>query len=345
MLVAAAGSATGLISSELSGIGTAFTRGVLVTVVVFCLLAAWSIRAEKLPLALAEEVIYLVLVTALLCVLAYALYAPIEPEQSRSALRGFFLWLPCAYVLVFIIHEGRGALVRAFAVYLLAVAISLPAGLSSLGSREPFSGFDSRSLDQLYISGLVIIAFLFFVSRVRERLRHSEVAAERMKRLAETDELTGLRNRRRIEALLHTEIERCQRYGSSLSVVIFDIDDFKVFNDAHGHDFGDFVLREVAQVVGRHLRTSDELGRWGGEEFLILAAETPAERAYEVTEKLRRVLAEHDFGTAGRVCASFGIATLDPTDSGTTLVGRADAALYRAKTQGKNRVEPAATEG
>jgi diguanylate cyclase (GGDEF)-like protein len=339
VFVALFGSVLGLVLNELTGIASPFVRNLLVASSVFLTLMAALIRTGKLGLGAVEELLYLVPAGLLLCVLFYALYLPASPAQAGSALRGFYLWIPAVYVVVFVAHDRAGAFLRSLALYLIVVGVSLPSALSTLGSAGPLEGFNALSLDQLYISGLVIIVFLFFVTRLRDRLRESEVAAERMKRLAQTDELTGVHNRRHIEYLLESEMDRSRRYDLRLAMVIFDIDDFKALNDAHGHHRGDAVLVEVARLVGDHLRRSDELGRWGGEEFLVVAPETSVGAARELADRLRAVLDDHDFGTASRVSASFGIATLHPADSGTTLVKRADAALYRAKVSGKNRVE------
>jgi diguanylate cyclase (GGDEF)-like protein len=235
--------------------------------------------------------------------------------------------------VVFMAHEGAGAFVRSFAVYCLVIAVSLPVAFGSVAT------LDSLSLDQLYISGAVVISFLYFISRLRDRLREAEVSAERMKCLAETDDLTGLHNRRRAARLLEEEMERSRRHGRPLSVIVFDIDDFKRVNDDFGHDAGDAVLASLARLSERVLRQSDELARWGGEEFLVIAPETERFSAHGLADRLREAIEGKEFGFGGRVSASFGVSELRLRDSATTLVKRADTALYRAKTRGKNRVE------
>ncbi|MGH3089223.1 MAG: diguanylate cyclase [Rubrobacteraceae bacterium] len=333
LLAALAGSVLGLVLNELTGLASPFIRNLLVVAAVFEVVTAWMVHREKLRLAVIEEALYVIPAALLLGVLVYALYLPASPEQAGSALRGFYLWIPAVYIVVFLAHEGSGAFARSCAVYFLVMAVSLPSAAGSVGR------LDSLSLDQLYISGAVVISFLYFVARLKDRLRESEVAAERLKQLAETDDLTGLHNRRRSSRLLEEEMERSRRYGLPLSVIVFDIDDFKRINDEFGHDTGDEVLAEVAHLARKALRESDELGRWGGEEFIIVAPETRHASAHRLAERLREAMEEYEFGVNEGVSASFGVSELRSGDSATTLVKRADAALYRAKTRGKNRVE------
>lgn len=333
LLAALAGSILGLTVNELTGLASPFIRTLLLVAAVFEAVVAWVVYREKLRLAVIEEALYVIPAVLLVCVLAYALYVPASPEQAASALRGFYLWIPAVYIIVFMAHDGSGAFIRSFIVYVLVIVVSLPAAVESPGS------LDYLSLDQLYISGVVVISFLFFVTRLKDRLRESEVAAERLKRLAETDELTGLYNRRRVSRLLEEEMERSLRYELPLSVIVFDIDDFKRVNDDFGHDVGDAVLAGLAKLAKDTVRQSDELARWGGEEFLVVAPETSRSGSRKLADRLREAIEEYEFEAGERVSASFGVSKLRPRDSATTLVKRADVALYRAKTRGKNRVE------
>ncbi|WP_152490198.1 GGDEF domain-containing response regulator [Alkalidesulfovibrio alkalitolerans] len=156
--------------------------------------------------------------------------------------------------------------------------------------------------------------------------------------LALKDSLTGLGNRRRLMDELAKEAVRAGRYAKDLSIIILDIDDFKVLNDTHGHQVGDHVLCEIARIMEENVRQVDLLARHGGEEFCCLAPETGLEGAQEMAEKLRRRIALHDFDVAGRVTASFGVALFDPSETPEQFMARADKALYQAKRQGKNQV-------
>jgi diguanylate cyclase (GGDEF)-like protein len=163
-----------------------------------------------------------------------------------------------------------------------------------------------------------------------------------VQRQAMTDDLTGLVNRRRFIEALDAEIERARSFGSALTIVLADLDNFKQVNDEFGHHGGDVVLRAFADLIRSHVRDVDVSGRIGGEEFAILLPETDREGAARVAERMRRSLnrvpiaisEEHSI----RVASSFGVAELGPEQSGDDLLRAADAALYRAKDEGKNRV-------
>jgi diguanylate cyclase (GGDEF)-like protein len=161
-----------------------------------------------------------------------------------------------------------------------------------------------------------------------------------VQRQATTDDLTGLVNRRRFIEALESEIVRANTFHSPLSVVLGDLDHFKLVNDRFGHQTGDEVLRQFAGLVRAHLRDVDVPGRIGGEEFAILLPETDAAGAVAVAERVRRSLRSlrpgPERGTP--VTASFGVAELATGETGDELLRRADVALYRAKSEGRNTV-------
>lgn len=182
-----------------------------------------------------------------------------------------------------------------------------------------------------------------FIAALSEEL---EAANRRLLYLAEHDALTGMLNRRVLDATLDVEISRSQRYGRPLSFVIFDLDHFKHFNDEYGHAAGDLVLRSVADTVRRVVRESDSFYRYGGEEFLLLLPETGLCGALGMAEKVRETIGRLVLHTDGKalpaVTASFGVACYpDHGNEGRVVLNAADAALYRAKEEGRNRVAPA----
>jgi len=164
----------------------------------------------------------------------------------------------------------------------------------------------------------------------------------RLLELAERDPLTGLYNRRALEDRARREVLLAGRTGRPLSLLLFDVDDFKAINDTHGHKAGDQVLESLARVVGQEVRGHDIVARYGGEEFLVLLPDTSGERAAELAERLRQALAGLPWpggDQAGPVTASFGVATLgQPAQDWDTLVVAADRAMYAAKQAGKDRV-------
>lgn len=172
-----------------------------------------------------------------------------------------------------------------------------------------------------------------------------------LRHLADTDELTGLWNRRRFNAEVARERDRLVRSGRPVTLINIDIDRFKRINDRHGHPVGDDVLRGVARTLDENLRTTDVLARIGGEEFAVVLPDTDGEAAMVVAEKLRATVARTDYATeAGpmRVTVSIGGAELAPQQAAEATVQAADQALYRAKAAGRDRVmltAPAAAVG
>jgi len=181
---------------------------------------------------------------------------------------------------------------------------------------------------------------------------HAAVALEnaRLHRIVErqalVDGLTGIANRRQCEDSLTSEIARSDRLAAPLSLVLADLDDFKRINDEHGHTVGDDVLREFAAVLRATVRESDIAGRWGGEEFVLILPGTDAEGGARLADRVRAALAERSFagrdGEVVTVTCSFGVAELHEGERERELFAAADGALYRAKREGKNRVELAA---
>ena len=156
-------------------------------------------------------------------------------------------------------------------------------------------------------------------------------------KLAITDKLTNLYNRRQIEKLIQTEINRSQRFKSNFALVILDIDYFKDVNDTYGHQVGDIVLTEFANILKDTLRKTDFIGRFGGEEFMIICPEIGEIEIFKVIESLRLKIANFDFEKVGHKTASFGITIYKDTDTLDSIIKRADDALYEAKNSGRNR--------
>lgn len=160
-----------------------------------------------------------------------------------------------------------------------------------------------------------------------------------LERLAVTDQLTGLYNRAKLDDLLSLEIHRTSRGGGSFALIMLDIDHFKQVNDTHGHQAGDRVLVEVSRTLSGTVRRTDMVGRWGGEEFLIICPETDASGAVKLAEKLRLAVDRERFSHIGRLTVSLGAAVHRPDESAASILARSDQALYVAKNKGRNRVE------
>jgi diguanylate cyclase (GGDEF)-like protein len=184
-----------------------------------------------------------------------------------------------------------------------------------------------------------------FSSAMRESLYKSGIALKeankRIEELAELDDLTGSFNRRCIMRFLDEEIERAHRTNAHCSVALIDLDWFKRINDTYGHPTGDEVLRTFAITVFANIRGVDRFGRYGGEEFLLLLPDTPHDVALRLLNRLRAIVAELDwsaFSLGMQVTVSAGIVTLKAGETADALLARADAALYKAKAQGRNRI-------
>lgn len=194
-------------------------------------------------------------------------------------------------------------------------------------------------------------------ARVNTQLRLSRALAE-VRRLSRTDPLTGLFNRRAMQERLERELLRADRQNAPLSVLMVDVDHFKAFNDLYGHAGGDHALIKMADCLRQAAsRANDDCARWGGEEFLVLLPDTDGPGAMAVAQHLHQALVElahpHEASPLGQLTASVGIATLEPPseecaaalraaplqDRLEELLGRADAALYRAKAAGRSRSE------
>jgi diguanylate cyclase (GGDEF)-like protein/PAS domain S-box-containing protein len=164
---------------------------------------------------------------------------------------------------------------------------------------------------------------------------------QRLRELATTDELTGVLNRRRLFEIGGEELERAARYGRPLSLCMLDLDHFKQINDAFGHQAGDATLRRVATTIGDTIRKQDRLGRYGGEEFVVLFPETRVEAALVVAQRARgavEALGPAPETPGRRITVSAGVVELSGGEPLETLLRRADEALYEAKATGRNRV-------
>ncbi len=205
------------------------------------------------------------------------------------------------------------------------------------------------SMDANRFNGDIATDFIEEQASILAICLENAINNERLKHIGLTDPLTGVNNRRYIETRLIEEIKRAQRQGYALSCMYIDIDYFKQINDFLGHQEGDEVLREVASRIKSELRLSDALGRFGGEEFVVLLIDTHAKGARHVAERIRTSIGNRAFElNGGKTCkatVSIGVSTLSNHKSGKSseaiaqeFVGQADLALYQAKNAGRNCV-------
>ena len=211
----------------------------------------------------------------------------------------------------------------------------------------------SREIYASRVLGIVVTLLVALMTLIylfgKERWVHDNVQMEKRLQLqqlaqqlrsqATTDPLTGLFNRLKFDQALAVEMARAERYKAPLSLALYDVDGFKKVNDTFGHQAGDKVLAQLAALVASNCRSSDTIARWGGEEFAIMLPGSDERMAQQVMEKLRAAIEEADFAAVGRVTCSFGVTQFADGDTPEVLLARADDALYRAKVNGRNRVE------
>lgn len=191
---------------------------------------------------------------------------------------------------------------------------------------QPFrwSGYDEFS----------VLGQSFEAMRVSLRNRFKEIEDK-----AATDDLTGLANRRSFREAAEKGVRLAHRHRQPLSLILVDVDHFKKINDMYGHPAGDIVLQDVAAHLAEIIRSSDFVGRWGGEEFTVLLPNTESVGAEVLAEKIRSSTEDRTFAMVGKLTVSMGVATLRPNDSFEALLSRTDKALYTAKQGGRNRFE------
>ena len=194
-------------------------------------------------------------------------------------------------------------------------------------------------LTSKYFAGKLTYFMQLLEKTVESRTSELQEKISEVEYLSLTDPLTGISNRRKIESVLKSEIDRTARTGNPVSVIIIDIDHFKHFNDTYGHGTGDKILKKFAETIISSIRVIDSAGRIGGEEFLIVCPETDVNGAYLVAEKLRTAIESMRVESLESITASFGCAALHSGENSDNLISRSDKALYKAKDNGRNRVE------
>lgn len=222
---------------------------------------------------------------------------------------------------------GEGALEARTNVAQAGVLATLAAGINAMAAQVAVS---QEELQQK-------------VKLATAEMRRQKEAAELAARI---DPLTGVFNRRAFAEIAEMEVQRALRYGNPLSLIMMDLDHFKGINDAYGHGAGDAVLASFSRTVAAVLRDVDIVGRIGGEEFVVLLPDTGVSEAMQAAERIRQAVAGSQLQILGRrlsYSASFGVAEFDPTElSFSGFLAKADTALYKAKSAGRNRVEQAA---
>ena len=195
-------------------------------------------------------------------------------------------------------------------------------------------------------SFLLILLFLYWNRKItlsnillQEANKIIDIKNKELELLASTDKLTSISNRNRLDEILQQESQRAIRYSSSFGIIIVDIDYFKRVNDTYGHQVGDTVLQEIATILKTNLRKTDVVGRWGGEEFMIICTETDYQGIQSLSQILKKKISSNIFNINEQITASFGASLYQKNEDINKLIKRADDALYYAKEHGRNRAE------
>jgi len=245
--------------------------------------------------------------------------------DGASALILFSVCTPFIIVLLFLVMDKWSALGLAILLLLLSI---VPGAVM-------YSQLDScyiTSLIQLYITTAVYILIIFFMHELFRMRGEMRV----IKRQLYLDPLTQIGNRHQIDKWMDAFIGEAKEDGSFF-LLFFDIDRFKSVNDQFGHKVGDDVLRKIVGVVREEMQDETFFGRWGGEEFIIFL-QMPEYQAFQIAERLRGAIGQHDFGEVGQVTVSFGVAGYLQGDTAETILVRADELLYASKENGRNCV-------
>ena len=287
-----------------------------------------------------EGELRLVTVSAFNLYLGFSLLATLEigPQTSQwYQTITTLLWMPLGYGCAFVFLRPRLALLVSG---VTACGVFGPLLLWDLQDRLPAWTHENGPL--LPVAGLAqamyVVLLMAFVHR-RSSNERARVHMRTMHELARTDMLTTLPNRRAMTETLSASIGALRGTGRPFAVVLVDLDHFKQVNDRHGHDAGDAVLHATGDAMRASLRAGDTLARWGGEEFLMCAPGAGPAQLQELGERLRRAVQQVNVIDGAAVTVSVGATACAPGDDLRSLIRRADIALYRAKTQGRDRVE------
>lgn len=207
-------------------------------------------------------------------------------------------------------------------------------------------GIDYSLVWTILIISTLLILLVFYWNRkitisnklLQEANRIIDIKNKELEHLATTDKLTNISNRNKIDEILIAEANRANRFSSTFGIIIVDIDHFKLVNDTYGHQTGDLILKEFANILKANLRKTDTLGRWGGEEFMIICTECNNEGILSLSQVLKEKIASNKFNIKEKTTASFGVSIYQKDEDINKLIKRADDALYIAKEKGRNTV-------
>lgn len=318
-------------------------RTISVPIYIFALLtlvaALWR---ERVPLARVETLMLVILSAMPLSRQAWLFFLGAPANEEWLRLLGNTYWATSGVlVIVCMISDRRRGLATGVGLVLASVLIAVVGiGVGLETGQLP------RSVIAYVVGSLLFLTvFLVLISGatiMRDQWQSALGRAKTYSRLAMTDKLTGLGNRRAAIDALERLCTSARKNGMTFSVILGDLDGFKQVNDSRGHAVGDAVLVEVSKRLRATIRDGDAVTRWGGEEFLIVASRSRLDGARQLAERCRSTIETAPFTDGIRITMTFGVAEFQPGDSQETLLARADANLYTGKRADRNRVEATA---
>ena len=322
------------------GAGLEFSRAavngvslVLSCVVAFNLTALFSSRRWRRPLGAVAPYLYLAL---LLVGWVYALYFGQSSRLAQQLILTTLLLLPALYAQFFDRLPGPQALLQAGTALLSFALLGLPHALMTVAGPALFDGLGFLGL--FTVANVLLLTFVSAPLWTEGELERVRRDAAWFQRLANHDFLTDLPNRRQLEQTLAVSTAQAARSGLPCAALVIDIDHFKRLNDRFGHPVGDRVLREISRRLRQELRAGSTLGRWGGEEFVVVAPQTELREAQQLGERLLYAVRADPVAGEHLVTISIGVTSYRSGDTPETLIARADRALYRAKQAGRDRL-------
>lgn len=254
-------------------------------------------------------------------------------DQTANGLGGYSYWMVMTYLVASLVLRPSAFMLASLGQYTALLAVGIAFWWAPTIAPD-IKVAQANLLLQLYLLHGTVIAFLYLQHQLRRQYVRTLLRAEREATLAQVDALTGLPNRRQLQAWLAADLRRVTD-AQPLSLVLFDLDHFKQVNDTYGHETGDRVLQDTALAASDAVGQGDRVGRWGGEEFLILVAGDQA-AAQQVAAQLRSGMRSLWHPESRAITVSCGIAQARPVDTPETLLRRADTALYQAKAAGRD---------
>jgi len=238
----------------------------------------------------------------------------------------FFIWFFISSIIIFLVYKDlKNKMQR-----IIDDSSEIAHGDVNFEKRLKIVSYDEL--------GQIVRSINIFINKLHKSHEKLTKAKEKLDKLYIIDRLTNVYNRVKIDEIIEIELKRKRRYDHTFSVILIDIDYFKLVNDTHGHLIGDLILKEFSQILKDNIRDTDFLGRWGGEEFIIICTQTDQKGTFALAENLRREIEKFDFTTVGKITASFGIYECRDEDNENSVIENADKALYQAKRDGRNKV-------